>query len=29
MSDIFQVKNTISVDGKDHAYYSLPELAKT
>ena len=29
MSDIFKVKNTLSVDGKDHAYYSLPELAKT
>ncbi len=29
MSDIFKVKNTIAVDGKEHAYYSLPELAKT
>lgn len=29
MSDIFNVKNSLSVDGKDHAYYSLPELAKT
>ncbi len=29
MSDIFNVKNTLSVDGKDHAYYSLPELSKT
>ena len=29
MSDIFNVKDTISVDGKEHAYYSLPELTKT
>ncbi|TXD96248.1 aconitate hydratase AcnA [Psychrobacter frigidicola] len=29
MSDIFNVKNTITVDGKEHAYYSLPELCKT
>ncbi|MEC5210690.1 aconitate hydratase [Psychrobacter sp. PL15] len=29
MSDIFSVKNILSVDGKDHAYYSLPELTKT
>ncbi|WP_350562149.1 aconitate hydratase AcnA [Psychrobacter sp. CAL346-MNA-CIBAN-0220] len=29
MSDIFNVKNTLSVDGKDYAYYSLPELTKT
>ena len=29
MSDIFNVKKTISVNGKDHAYYSVPELAKT
>ena len=29
MSDIFNVKDTLSVDGKDHAYYSLPKLAKT
>ncbi len=29
MSDIFKVKDTLSVDGKAHAYYSLPELAKT
>ncbi len=29
MSDIFNVKQTLSVDGKEHAYYSLPELTKT
>lgn len=29
MSDIFNVKDTLSVDGKDYAYYSLPELTKT
>ncbi|WP_201604146.1 aconitate hydratase AcnA [Psychrobacter submarinus] len=29
MSDIFNVKDTISVDGKEHAYYSLPKLAQT
>ena len=29
MSDIFNVKHTLSVDGKDYAYFSLPELAKT
>jgi aconitate hydratase len=29
MSDIFNVKHTLSVDGKEHAYYSLPELSKT
>ena len=29
MSDIFNVKNTLSVDGKDHAYYSLPKLTET
>lgn len=29
MSDIFNVKDTISVDGKEHAYYSLPKLAET
>lgn len=28
MSDIFNVKDTISVDGKEHAYYSLPKLTK-
>ncbi|WP_201529008.1 aconitate hydratase AcnA [Psychrobacter frigidicola] len=28
MSDIFNVKNTLSVDGKEHVYYSLPELTK-
>ncbi|WP_201587140.1 aconitate hydratase AcnA [Psychrobacter jeotgali] len=28
MSDIFNVKDTISVDGKEHAYYSLPKLAE-
>ncbi|MBO1531978.1 aconitate hydratase AcnA [Psychrobacter sp. F1192] len=29
MSDVFNVKDTISVDGKEHAYYSLPKLAET
>nr|WP_289056694.1 aconitate hydratase [uncultured Psychrobacter sp.] len=29
MSDIFNVKDTISVNGKEHAYYSLPKLAQT
>jgi len=29
MSDIFNVKDTISVDGKEHVYYSLPKLAET
>ena len=29
MSDIFNVKNTLVVDGKEYAYYSLPELTKT
>ncbi len=29
MSDIFNVKQTLSVDGKDHAYYSLPKLTET
>jgi len=29
MSDIFNVKDTLSVDGKEHAYYSLPKLAQT
>ena len=29
MSDIFDVKDSISVDGKEHAYYSLPKLAET
>ena len=29
MSDIFNVKDTLSVNGKEHAYYSLPALAKT
>jgi len=29
MSDIFNVKDTISVDGKEHAYYSLPKLTNT
>ncbi|WP_288997260.1 aconitate hydratase AcnA [uncultured Psychrobacter sp.] len=29
MSDIFNVKDTFSVDGKEHAYYSLPKLAET
>ncbi|WP_413500913.1 aconitate hydratase AcnA [Psychrobacter maritimus] len=29
MSDIFNVKGTISVDGKEHAYYSLPKLTNT
>lgn len=29
MSDIFNVKDTLSVKGKEHAYYSLPALAKT
>ena len=29
MSDIFNVKDTISVDGKEHAYYSLPKLTET
>ena len=29
MSDIFNVKDTISVAGKEHAYYSLPKLTET
>ena len=29
MSDIFNVKDTISVDGKEHAYYSLTKLTNT
>ena len=29
MSDIFNVKDTITVDGKEHAYYSLPKLTET
>ena len=29
MSDIFDVKDTLSVDGKEHAYYSLPKLTET
>ncbi|MFC3023583.1 aconitate hydratase AcnA [Vibrio zhugei] len=29
MSDIFNVKNTISIDGKEHTYYSLPKLTDT
>ena len=29
MSDIFNVKDTISVAGKEHAYYSLPKLTQT
>ncbi|MFC6204772.1 aconitate hydratase AcnA [Psychrobacter urativorans] len=29
MSDIFNVKDTLSVNGKEHAYYSLPALAET
>lgn len=29
MSDIFKVKDTISIDGKEHAYYSLPKLTDT
>ncbi|WP_367107497.1 aconitate hydratase AcnA [uncultured Psychrobacter sp.] len=29
MSDIFNVKDKLSVDGKEHAYYSLPKLAET
>ena len=29
MSDIFDVKDSISVDGKEHAYYSLPKLTET
>ena len=29
MSDIFNVKDTITVDSKDHAYYSLPKLTET
>ncbi len=28
MSDIFKVKDTLSVDGEDYAYYSLPKLAE-
>ncbi|WP_201545534.1 aconitate hydratase AcnA [Psychrobacter sp. H7-1] len=28
MSDIFNVKDSLTVAGKDHAYYSLPKLAK-
>ena len=29
MSDIFNVKDTITVDSKDHTYYSLPKLTDT
>ncbi|MBB3107577.1 aconitate hydratase [Psychrobacter luti] len=29
MSDIFNVKDTISVAGKEHTYYSLPKLTNT
>ncbi|WP_372844560.1 aconitate hydratase AcnA [Psychrobacter sp.] len=29
MSDIFNVKDSISVAGKEHTYYSLPKLAQT
>ncbi|MBM6550377.1 aconitate hydratase [Marinomonas ostreistagni] len=29
MSDTFNVKDTISVAGKEHAYYSLPKLSET
>ncbi len=29
MSDIFNVKDTITVAGKEHTYYSLPKLTKT
>ncbi|AAZ19908.1 aconitase [Psychrobacter arcticus 273-4] len=29
MSDIFNVKDTIAVDGKEYAYYSLPKLTET
>ena len=29
MSDIFNVKDSITVDGKEHAYYSLPKLTET
>ena len=29
MSDIFNVKDTITVDSKDHTYYSLPKLTET
>ncbi len=29
MSDIFDVKDTLSVAGKEHAYYSLPKLTET
>ncbi|MED6317829.1 MULTISPECIES: aconitate hydratase AcnA [Psychrobacter] len=29
MSDIFNVKDTLSVAGKEHAYYSLPKLTET
>ncbi|WP_338412357.1 aconitate hydratase AcnA [Psychrobacter raelei] len=28
MSDIFNVKDSLTVAGKDHAYYSLPKLAE-
>lgn len=28
MSDIFNVKDSLTVDGKAHAYYSLPKLAE-
>ncbi|WP_296405528.1 aconitate hydratase AcnA [Psychrobacter sp.] len=28
MSDIFNVKDKITIEGKDHAYYSLPKLAE-
>lgn len=29
MSDVFNVKDTLTVAGKEHAYYSLPKLAET
>ena len=29
MSDIFNVKDTLSVAGKEHAFYSLPKLTET
>ena len=29
MSDIFNVKDTIEVAGKEHVYYSLPKLTDT
>ena len=28
MSDIFNVKDSLTVDSKAHAYYSLPKLAE-